>query len=57
MDEAAIEKLGAAPLKPDLDRINALASKSGDRERARAAASDRRQCAIQFLLRPGLQEF
>src|SRR5450432_2329902 len=29
MDEAAIDKLGAAPLKPDLDRIDAITSKSG----------------------------
>jgi len=29
MDEAAIDKLGAAPLQPDLDRINALSSKPG----------------------------
>jgi putative endopeptidase len=29
MDEAAIDKLGAAPLKPDLDRIDAMASKAG----------------------------
>jgi len=29
MDEAAIDKLGAAPLKPDLDRIDAMSSKSG----------------------------
>ncbi len=29
MDEAAIDKLGAAPLKPELDRIDALTSKSG----------------------------
>src|ERR1017187_2572521 len=29
MDEAAIDKLGAAPLKPDLDRIDAISSKSG----------------------------
>ena len=28
MDEAGIEKRGIQPLKPDLDRINALASKS-----------------------------
>jgi endothelin-converting enzyme/putative endopeptidase len=28
MDEAAIEKLGTRPLKPDFDRINAIASKS-----------------------------
>jgi putative endopeptidase len=28
MDEASIEKLGTQPLKPDLDRINALANKS-----------------------------
>ena len=27
MDESAVEKMGAAPLKPDLDRINALVSK------------------------------
>ena len=29
MDEAAIDKLGAAPLKPDLDRISAISSKPG----------------------------
>jgi putative endopeptidase len=29
MDEAAIDKLGAAPLKPELDRIDALTSKAG----------------------------
>jgi putative endopeptidase len=29
MDETAINKLGAQPLKPDLDRIAAIASKSG----------------------------
>ena len=29
MDQAAIDKLGAAPLKPELDRIDALTSKSG----------------------------
>ena len=29
MDEAAIDKLGATPLKPDLDRIDALSSKAG----------------------------
>src|ERR1039457_7650768 len=29
MDEAAIDKLGAAPLKPELDRIDAISSKSG----------------------------
>jgi len=29
MDEEAIEKLGVAPLKPNLDRIDALTSKSG----------------------------
>jgi putative endopeptidase len=29
MDEAAIDKLGAAPLKPELDRIAALSSKAG----------------------------
>jgi len=29
MDETAIDKLGAAPLKPELDRIDAISSKSG----------------------------
>ena len=29
MDQASIDKLGAAPLQPDLDRINAISSKSG----------------------------
>jgi endothelin-converting enzyme/putative endopeptidase len=29
MDEAAIEKLGAAPLEPELKRIDAISSKSG----------------------------
>ena len=29
MDEGAIDKLGAAPLQPDVDRIDAITSKSG----------------------------
>ena len=57
MDEAAIEKLGAAPLKPELDRIDALTSKSGIGILLVAAAPDRRECAVRFLFRRRLEEF
>ena len=59
LDEAAIEKLGAAPLAPELKRIEALKSKQRaggiSRDRTVPSFARRRRNSIRLPLQPGLQ--